>query len=113
MNIRYSAMLGRFEAEFSADFEGDKAAVKAAGWKFSNGWYTESIACINRLRTNKPASGLAIYPEAKAEYIRLTETPDPSRAENSDLDIPVPYGLTYMPYQKAGIAYALRKFGEI
>lgn len=106
MNIRYSVTLGRFELEFSVDFEGDKAAAKAAGWKFQNGWYTESIACINRLRTNKPASGLAIYPEAKAEYTRLTESDDPSRALTSDIVVPSPSALTYAPYQLAAVAYA-------
>ena len=29
-----------------------------------------------------------------------------SVATNSDLQIPVPAGLEYLPYQKAGIAYA-------
>ena len=30
-----------------------------------------------------------------------------SRADDADIDIPVPEGLAYLPYQRAGIAYAL------
>ena len=32
-----------------------------------------------------------------------------SSAADSDLDIPVPAGLSYLPFQKAGIAYALKR----
>ena len=38
---------------------------------------------------------------------------DASRALDSDIDIPAPCGLSYLPFQKAGIAYALKKFGVI
>lgn len=36
-----------------------------------------------------------------------------SRATDADVAIPCPSGLTYLPYQKAGIAFALRVFGDL
>ena len=36
-----------------------------------------------------------------------------SRASDSDIDVPCPEGLDYLPYQLAGISYALRVFGDL
>ena len=36
-----------------------------------------------------------------------------SRAGSADIELPCPDGLSYMPFQRAGIAYALRILGEI
>jgi SWI/SNF-related matrix-associated actin-dependent regulator 1 of chromatin subfamily A len=47
---------------------------------------------------------------ARAQKKRLLErarTLQASRAEDSDLDIPCPDGSTYLPYQRAGIAFGL------
>jgi SNF2 family DNA or RNA helicase len=107
MNITYSQRLGRFEAEFSLDFDGDKAAAKAAGWKFDRPtWVTESLSCVNNLRKNRPASGLTITSDAKAEYVRLTETPDLSRALTSIIEVICPPNKKYAPYQLAAVEYA-------
>ena len=64
-----------------------KAAVKAAGYsvrKIDDEWI------VTRLRDND---------QAIAE----------SQAVDADIDIPVPEGLSYLPYQKAGIAYAIQR----
>jgi hypothetical protein len=76
VNLRWSGTLRRFEAEFSADFQGDLAAVKAAGFKpdTSSGawvWWTGKSAALTKLRENKPASGLTITAEARAQYTPL------------------------------------------
>jgi hypothetical protein len=64
----------RFEAEFS-DFGGDLAAVKACGFKTDGPpmwvWYTQKVTVINKLRENRPASGLTITPDAKAHYTTM------------------------------------------
>ena len=44
---------------------------------------------------------------------RRSEVEEASRAEDADIDIPCPEGLAYLPYQRAGIAAALRIFGDI
>jgi hypothetical protein len=76
MNLRWNPGLRRFEAEFSTDFQGDLAAVKAAGFKTDGApqwiWYSFKAAALTKLRKNKPASGLTITPEARAEYTPLS-----------------------------------------
>jgi hypothetical protein len=79
VNIRYNQILRRFEAEFSQDFQGDLSAVKSAGFKpdTSSGawiWATQKAAVLNKIRKNKPASGLTITEEAYAAYLPLAET---------------------------------------
>ncbi len=76
MNIRYNPHLG-FVAEFTTDFNGDLAAVKAAGFRTTGPtdwiWYAAKLPVLDKLRANKPASGLTISEEAYVEYTRLTE----------------------------------------
>jgi SWI/SNF-related matrix-associated actin-dependent regulator of chromatin subfamily A-like protein 1 len=35
-----------------------------------------------------------------------------SRALSADIEIPVPEGLVYLPFQKAGVLYCLKKFAQ-
>ncbi len=76
MNVRYNS--GSFEAEFTSDFNGDLAAVKNAGFRTTGPpqwiWHTSKLASLNKLRENKPASGLTIAEDAYQAYLRLTET---------------------------------------
>lgn len=77
MNIIYNAQHGRFEAQFSTDFNGDLAAVKGAGFKCDGPpswvWHTIKLAALNKLRENKPISGLTINESAFQQYTILTE----------------------------------------
>ncbi|SRR6266478_2623849 len=79
MNIRWNTVEGRFEAEFSSDFQGDLEAVKVAKFHTDGPpfwiWYAPSpgIAALTRLRANRPASGLTITPEALAVYQPLAQ----------------------------------------
>lgn len=72
MNIRWNADERRFEAEFSSDFNGDLSALKTAGFRTDGPptwvWHTQKIAVLNKLRENRPASGLTITPEALEIY---------------------------------------------
>ena len=73
--------------EFWTVWRQKKSAVKAAGYsvrKVDNAWV------VTRYRDNN---------EAIAD----------SQATDADIDIPVPAGLSYLPYQKAGIAYAIKR----
>ncbi len=76
MNIRYDNVQG-FIAEFSTDFNGDLNAVKAAGFRTTGPpswlWWTLKLPVLDKLRADKPASGLTISEPAYAEYLRLTE----------------------------------------
>lgn len=77
MNIIYNSAYGRFEAQFSTDFQGDLAAVKAAGFKCDGppswSWWTVKLASLNKLRENKPISGLTINESAFQQYTHLSE----------------------------------------
>jgi hypothetical protein len=74
MNLRWNVSLSRFEAEF-ADFQGDFAAVKAAGFKTDGPpewiWHTSKAGPLTKLRLERPASGLTISPDAKLQYTSL------------------------------------------
>lgn len=72
MNLRWNGSYRRFEAEFSADFNGDLAAIKAAGFKTDGPpewvWYSYKAEPLTKLRENRPASGLTITPEARGQF---------------------------------------------
>jgi hypothetical protein len=74
VNLKWNASLPRFEAEFS-DFHGDLAAVKAAGFKTDGRpdwiWYSYKAEPLNKLRENRPASGLTITTDAKQQFAAL------------------------------------------
>lgn len=76
MNLRWNGTFHRFEAEFSSDFHGDLAAVKAAGFKTDGApewiWYTYKAGSLTNLRMKRPASGLTITPDAREQYTSLS-----------------------------------------
>lgn len=49
---------------------------------------------------------------ATKEREEKAEALEQSRATDADVQIPCPEGLAYLPYQKAGIVFALRAFSE-
>lgn len=76
MNLRYKD--GRWEAEFTSDFNGDLQAVKGAGFRAdtSSGawvWWTAKLPVLGKLRKNRPASGLTITPEGLEAFQKLVE----------------------------------------
>lgn len=49
----------------------------------------------------------------KRAVAQLKSNIEASKAKNADIDIPVPEGLQYLPYQKAGIAFGLNNSGVL
>ena len=108
---------GVFVAESSYE---EKDIPKAAGfwWHGGGSWCAQGKckACNAGFRGQKvwwtfkkeSAAHLIEYADAAAtaELTTTAEALVASRAVDSDLDIPVPAGLSYYPFQKAGIAYA-------
>ncbi len=84
----------------------DKDIVKAAGFRWDGAmrqWYTTDAAVAAKLDDVEGLrQRIASANTAKVEAIQA------SRASDSDADIPRPEGLEYLPYQRAGIAYARR-----
>jgi len=73
--------------EFWQIWRADKEAVKAAGYsvrKTGNVWEV-------------------------CHWIDSVKAMEESKAVDSDIDIPVPQGLAYLPYQRGGIAYAMSR----
>jgi len=78
MNISWHPIERVFLAEFSQDFAGDLDAVKAAGFRPLGVpppwiWHAPNIKALNKLRLNRPASGLTITTEALEVYKPLAE----------------------------------------
>ena len=113
MKLIYDHLAGRYVfrstyAEFQkapmgkdAGFAWDKAAKE---------WHTGDV---------EKAMRLAQYADAPCRE-RLAGRLQEARAAivasqqvDAEVDIPAPPGLSYMPFQKAGIAYALRVFGDL
>ena len=78
MRILWNSTQNVFQAEFSADFQGDLDAAKAAGFRTFGApewiWYAPppGIKALNRLKDNKPKSGLTITEAALEKYKTLS-----------------------------------------
>lgn len=83
----------------------EKDTLKAAGFRWDKDarqWYTDDAVIAARLA--------AYCDESAAPHVRgLAEDRKASRATTvaDDIDLPCPEGLEYLPFQRAGIAYAL------
>lgn len=92
----------RWEARFKFD-TATKDAVKSAGFRFDWGnkvWWTDKPSIAEKFADPDAARKMH---EAKIEAIEA------SRATNALVDIPAPAGLAYLPFQRAGIAYAMNR----
>lgn len=85
---------------------------KAAGlwWKEVDGigkrWRTDDVEKAAKLIEYADDEAKALIEAHKAKQAESREL---SRANNADVEIPVPAGLNYLPYQKAAIAYAMQR----
>jgi SWI/SNF-related matrix-associated actin-dependent regulator 1 of chromatin subfamily A len=99
---------------------GDPAvdAVKAAGFRWDRGvtrWHHTDALVALKLRdyadkaTQAKLDAVAAVAQqiADAKAKAAAEAVVASRAQTSDIELPIAAGHTYLPYQKAGIAYAL------
>lgn len=87
----------------------EKDIPKSAGFRYdgaARAWWTADPAAAAKL--SEYASD-----ELKAEFASLNarrvEALEASRATDAVIDIPAPAGLSYLPYQRAGIAFAAQR----
>jgi len=80
----------------------DAARCKACRAKIGRRYWTARIEDATRLRKFCNARALSVM----KGHLDLLER---SRAVDSEILVPCPPGLEYLPYQKAGIAYALQR----
>lgn len=77
MRIDWDASTRTFRAEFSpgAEWANDQQAAKDAGFKTSGppawSWSTPKVEPLNKLKAQRPASGLNISQEALAAYTQM------------------------------------------
>lgn len=121
MRITWQEEEKRFVAEFAQApyWYADKEAAKGAGFRCTGPnagwvWYTADPSVVLSL---KGREGLTVSKEAyallsEAEKV-MTNAVLASRATDSDVEIPCPKGLAYLPYQRAGIVYAMQVFGDL
>lgn len=122
MRISYNTQHNIWIAESSF---AEKDAVKAAGFwwhpKVGGCNFQACKACaagvVMKWWTFKPecAAKLIDYcnAEAKAALQGVVKALEGSKASDADLNIPCPEGMAYMPFQKAGIAYAADRPGTL
>jgi len=84
--------------EFWAAWREDKAALRVNGYSCGK-------------NPNTGAWEVCLWEEFKKEEREVKAVK--SRLSETEIDIPAPEGLEYLPYQKAGIAYVLKAFGVI
>jgi SNF2 family DNA or RNA helicase len=85
-----------------------RAIPRAAGFRWdttNKQWYTEDPAIAAKLST--PDAAKILTAEAQAKEAAKIASIAASRASNADVDLPAPDGLSYLSYQRAGIAYGL------
>ncbi len=92
---------------FRCSFE-ERALAKTAGFRWDDErkhWFTQLYV---------KARGLEAYADdrAKAAFYAASQRVAASRAVDANVVVPCPDGLEYMPYQKAGIAFALKIFNH-
>lgn len=96
---RYEAVCSYFERNIPKEerFRWDPAVKR---------WFTRDPSVARRLaRYAQGSAAMRLTGLGDAEKAALAA----SQAEDSNLTIPVPPGLDYLPYQRAGIAYALQR----
>ena len=84
---------------------------KSAGFKWDplvRRWWTHDPVVANKLVEYADWSALKAIERGLKEVEELAAD---SSAIDADIEIPVPHGLEYLPYQRAGIAYALKRAG--
>ena len=92
----------------------DRDVPKAAGFRWdpqNRCWFTTDAAIAAKL--SDPAEAARLKAEAVAMEEKKAAAVASSRAASSDAALPCPAGLEYLPYQRAGISEAVRRFSGI
>ena len=92
------------------DFSAIKESVKSAGarWDKDSKRWTLSSSLLKVARKIAETWDFQADGLDEAEK-KVKEAMMASRATDSDIEIPAPPGLSYLPYQRGGIAYALKR----
>ena len=106
MEIVYSPADKRYIARSNYD---ERAVAKAAGFRWdpvAKKWWTQDLAAVAKVEQYLSPTAREAF--AAAHEVRQAAV-SASRAAEADIAVPKPDGLDYLPFQKAGIAYALSR----
>ncbi len=109
MRLIWNPTRTRFEFESRYD---ERDVPKSARFRWdpdAKRWWTADEERARALIRYATTDVLAMLEGRREEH---TATVAASRAEDTDMIVPSPPGLEYRPYQRAGIAYALREGGR-
>lgn len=133
MLITYNGARNRYEAQTTyAERATANPALKAAGFSFdfdsARIWHSQAYpnkpqrtmeqqtavaAHLLQYCDEAAKAQMALYPAAaqaaEAAIAQKQESLEQSRATDLEIDLPRPEGLNYLPYQRAGIAYAMKR----
>jgi SWI/SNF-related matrix-associated actin-dependent regulator 1 of chromatin subfamily A len=116
-SLVFNAAKSRFD--FLSDYK-ERHIPKDAGFRWDPAakvWHTGDVLVAEKLvrfadSTAKTAMGeRAAEAQAKAAAAAIAKAAaiEASKATDADIQIPAPEGLSYLPFQRAGIAYALSR----
>lgn len=118
ITLTYDGECYRFYSAFQY-----KDLAKDAGFQFarsprSHWWTTDPESVVRCFNNCAIYEGLfdcdtELRARLDSHLTERNEALEQSHATDAEIDIPAPEGLEYMPFQKAGIKFALRVFGEI
>ena len=101
----------KFVAKTSYD---ERFVVKGAGFRWDSlgkHWYSLNVDSAAKLLKYCDETARAVI---NGTYSARRESVEASRATDNDaIDIPAPAGLSYLPFQRAGVAYALKRKGTL
>ncbi|MBY6266644.1 DEAD/DEAH box helicase (plasmid) [Azospirillum sp. 412522] len=111
MNLSYNAGTGRWECqtEFSERDLPKNAGFRWAPAPLKHWWTTDPLIAVKLAAHADPMTALGLRAAAAAATALKQASAAASRATDANVEIPVPAGLSYLPYQKAGIAYAMAR----
>src|SRR5215467_10491769 len=108
----------QFVARFPFSYE-TKDLVKALGFRFDPArkvWWTDKPEIAARVKGDNAETVARLNADRQAQHAKAEASIVASHATDSEIVIPLSdicrrKGWDYLPYQRAGVAYALRKFG--
>jgi SWI/SNF-related matrix-associated actin-dependent regulator 1 of chromatin subfamily A len=91
----------------------EKDIPKNAGFRWDQEdrcWFTKDPMVAAKLYGYADESCKSELEAISRQYDKNIEA---SKARDADIDIPIPQGLEFMPFQKAGIKFVLQRIGYI
>ena len=88
-----------------------REVAKEARFRFDGNtktwWTNDPEIALRVVPAVDPKKSAGVIGQAKAELAKKNATIEASQAADAKVELPCPAGLSYLPYQRAGIAYAM------